>query len=155
VLELENFLSSVLEPLPEVGVTLQVCTALAQVAKHSVDLAEAVVEAEVFPKVLTCLQFPDDTVRKAAATLVREVAKHSVDLAQLIVGSGGVGALVDYIQVLSSSTLLVLVLSRCLQGLLHSYACSICMRQCTFCHNLACSISICETVSSFITARCC
>lgn len=68
-------------------------------AKHSVDMAEAVVEAEVFPKVLTCLQFPDDTVRKAAATLVREVAKHSVDLAQLIVGSGGVGTLVDYIQV--------------------------------------------------------
>ena len=41
MLELENFLSAVLEPLPEVGVTLQVCTALAQVAKHSVDLAAA------------------------------------------------------------------------------------------------------------------
>lgn len=68
------------------------------------DLAEAVVEAEVFPKVLTCLQYPDETVRKASATLVRETAKHSVDLAQLIVGSGGVGTLVDYIQVLQSTT---------------------------------------------------
>jgi hypothetical protein len=72
--------------------SLQVCCALAQVAKHSVDLAEVVVEAEVFPKVLTCLQYPDEGVRKHAATLVREVAKHSVDLAQLIVGNGGVGA---------------------------------------------------------------
>lgn len=29
----------------------QVCSALAQIAKHSVDLAEVVVEAEIFPKV--------------------------------------------------------------------------------------------------------
>lgn len=35
---------------------LQVCCALAQIAKHSVDLAEVVVEAEVFPKLLTCLK---------------------------------------------------------------------------------------------------
>ncbi len=49
------------------------CSALAQVAKHSVDLAEVVVEAELFPKCLTCLQYPDDAVRKAAATLCREV----------------------------------------------------------------------------------
>jgi hypothetical protein len=76
---------------------VQVCCALAQVAKHSVDMAEAVVEAEAFPRALTCLQFPDDLVRKHAATLVREVAKHSAELAQLIVGSGGVGTLVDYI----------------------------------------------------------
>lgn len=91
--------------------SVQVCTALAQVAKHSVDLAEAVVEAEVFPKVLTCLQFPDDTVRKASATLVRETAKHSVDLAQLIVGSGGVGTLVDYIQVLQANVFPCLLVS--------------------------------------------
>lgn len=76
---------------------VQVCCALAQVAKHSVDMAETVVEAEVFPRVLTCLQFPDELVRKHAATVVREVAKHSFDLAQLIVGAGGVGTLVDYL----------------------------------------------------------
>ena len=73
------------------------CAALAQIAKHSLDLAEVVVEAEIFPKVLTCLRLPDDLVRKHAATVVREVAKHSPELAQLIVGHGGVGALVDYI----------------------------------------------------------
>lgn len=66
-------------------------------SKHSVDLAEVVVEAEVFPKVLTCLKYPDDAVRKHAATLVREVAKHTPELAQLVVGNGGVGALVDYV----------------------------------------------------------
>jgi hypothetical protein len=38
-----------------------------------VDLAEVVVEAELFPKCLTCLKYPDDAVRKAAATLCREV----------------------------------------------------------------------------------
>lgn len=76
---------------------MQVCCALAQVAKHSVDMAEVVVEAEIFPRLLTCLQFPDELVRKHAATVVREVAKHSAELAQLIVGAGGVGTLVDYL----------------------------------------------------------
>ena len=54
---------------------LQVCCALAQIAKHSVDLAEVVVEAEVFPKILTCLKFPDELVRKHTATVVREVRR--------------------------------------------------------------------------------
>lgn len=43
---------------------LQVCSALGQIAKHSVDLAEVVVEAEVFPKCLTCLKYPDEFVQK-------------------------------------------------------------------------------------------
>ncbi len=34
----------------------QVCMCLAQIAKHSVELAEVVVEAEIFPKILTCLK---------------------------------------------------------------------------------------------------
>ena len=34
----------------------QVFSALSQIAKHSVDLAEMVVEAEIFPAVLTCLK---------------------------------------------------------------------------------------------------
>jgi hypothetical protein len=66
------------------------------VAKHSVDLAEMVVEAEVFPKCLTCLKYPDEFVRKHAATLVREVVKHTPELAQLVVANGGVGGLVEY-----------------------------------------------------------
>jgi hypothetical protein len=43
---------------------------LGQIAKHSVDLAEVVVEAEIFPKCLTCLRYPDKFVQKHAATLV-------------------------------------------------------------------------------------
>lgn len=73
------------------------CSALGQVAKHSVDLAEVVVEADIFPKALTCLAFPDEFVRKHAATLVREVVKHTPELAQLVVANGGVGALVEYV----------------------------------------------------------
>ena len=45
----------------------QVCSCLAQIAKHSVDLAEVVVEAEIFPKILTCLGDVDTYVRKNAA----------------------------------------------------------------------------------------
>jgi hypothetical protein len=75
---------------------MQVCSALAQVAKHSADLAEVVVEAEVFPKVLASLAYPDETVAKHAATLVREVAKHTPELAQLVVANGGIGALVEF-----------------------------------------------------------
>ena len=44
-----------------------------QIAKHSVELAEMVVEAEVFPGVLPNLKDPDEYVRKNVATLVREV----------------------------------------------------------------------------------
>ena len=53
---------------------LQVCCALAQIAKHSVGLAEVVVEGEVFPKILTCLKGRDEGVRKHTATVVREVS---------------------------------------------------------------------------------
>jgi hypothetical protein len=84
-------------PCQDTEATVQVCCALAQVAKHSVDMAEVVVEAEIFPRILTCLQYPDELVRKHAATVVREVAKHSMELSQLVVGNGGVGTLVDYI----------------------------------------------------------
>ena len=76
----------------------QVCSALGQVAKHSVDLAEVVVEAEIFPKILVCLKDADVVVRKHAATTIREVVKHTPELAQLVVSNGGVGALVDYVQ---------------------------------------------------------
>lgn len=60
---------------PEPRLRRNACCALAQVAKHSVDLAEVVVEADLFPRVLTCLKFPDDGVRKYGATAVREVGR--------------------------------------------------------------------------------
>jgi len=74
-----------------------VCACLAQIAKHSVELAEVVVEAEIFPKILTCLKDVDTQVRKNSATCIREIAKHTPELARLIVNAGGVTAIVDYV----------------------------------------------------------
>jgi hypothetical protein len=78
-----------------------------------VDLAEAVVEAEIFPGVFPSLRGiswscraslrisaadvdawilctdSDEYVQKNVATLIREVCKHSPELAQLVVNAGG------------------------------------------------------------------
>ena len=62
-------------------------SALSQVSKHSVELAEMVVEAEIFPAVLSSLRDPDDYVIKNVATLIREIAKHSPEVR----GQGGQG----------------------------------------------------------------
>lgn len=48
---------------PDAKLKRQVASALAQIAKHSVDLAEVVVEAEIFPNFLNCLK-----VRQAQQT---------------------------------------------------------------------------------------
>merc|ERR1711881_543315 len=85
---------------PDAKLRRQILSALAQISKHSVELAELVVEAEVFPGVLTCLKSDDAYVVKNTATLMREIAKHTPELAQLIVNAGGVAAIVD---MLSSS----------------------------------------------------
>ena len=62
----------------------QVFSALSQIAKHSVDLAEMVVEAEIFPAVLTCLKDTDEYVKKNVATLIREIAKHTPEVLQSV-----------------------------------------------------------------------
>ena len=61
----------------------QVFSALSQIAKHSVDLAEMVVEAEIFPAVLTCLKDCDEYVKKNVATLIREIAKHTPEVRRI------------------------------------------------------------------------
>ncbi len=58
----------------------QVFSALSQIAKHSVDLAEMVVEAEIFPASFACLKDSDEYVKKNCATLIREVAKHTPEV---------------------------------------------------------------------------
>lgn len=58
----------------------QVFSALSQISKHSVSLAEMVIEAEVFPAALVCLRDPDEYVRKNVTTLMREVAKHTPEV---------------------------------------------------------------------------
>lgn len=39
-----------------------------------------VVEAEIFPVVLTCLKDKDEYVKKNACTLIREIAKHTPEV---------------------------------------------------------------------------
>ena len=53
----------------QLGLTHQMMNVqcLAQIAKHTVDLAEVVVEAEIFPRILNCLKDMDVQVRKNAA----------------------------------------------------------------------------------------
>ena len=63
------------------GTIFQVFSALSQVSKHSVELAEMVVdEAEIFPATFSSLRDPDDYVIKNVATLIREIAKHSPEV---------------------------------------------------------------------------
>lgn len=76
----------------------QVLSCFSQVAKHTVELAETVVDGNIFPSVYHCLKDPrDPVVRRHAANLVCEIVKHSSQLSQLIVNSGGLAAIVDYI----------------------------------------------------------
>lgn len=63
-----------------VSIQRQVFSALSQVSKHSVSLAEMVIEAEVFPAALACLRDPDEYVRKNVTTLMREVVKHTPEV---------------------------------------------------------------------------
>lgn len=58
----------------------QVFSALGQMSKHTVDLAERVVEAEIFPAVLTCLKDTNEYVQKNVATLIQEIAKHTPEV---------------------------------------------------------------------------
>ncbi|VDK89161.1 unnamed protein product [Dibothriocephalus latus] len=68
-----------------------------QIAKHTADFADLVVESEIFPAILISLKDQDEGVRKECATLIREICKHTLELSQLIVNSGGAAAIVDYI----------------------------------------------------------
>jgi hypothetical protein len=65
---------------PDAKLRRQICSALSQIAKHTVDLAETVVDGEIFPEALNCLRDIDGFVRKNAATLICEIAKHTQDV---------------------------------------------------------------------------
>jgi hypothetical protein len=72
---------------------------LANISKHTIDLAEIVVDNDIFPKLLYRLKDSDHLVRKYAAICIREIAKHSIDLSKLICNSGGAVAIVDFLLV--------------------------------------------------------
>jgi len=56
-----------------------------------VELAELVVEAEVFPIMLNSLTDKDEYVRKNTATLIREIAKHTPEVRWGVALVGWVG----------------------------------------------------------------
>ena len=47
------------------------------------ELAELVVEAEIFPAALSSLGDPDEYVQKNVATLIREVSKHTPEVTDI------------------------------------------------------------------------
>jgi hypothetical protein len=49
----------------------QVCSCLANISRHTIDLAETVVDNDIFPKILYKLKDTDQLVRKFAATCIR------------------------------------------------------------------------------------
>jgi len=76
----------------------QICSCLAHIAKHNIDLAESVVDMDILPNIFICMKSPDPYVRKNASSLICELTKHSPDLAQLIVNSGGIVPIVEYLK---------------------------------------------------------
>ena len=59
----------------------QVCACLGQIAKHSVELAELVVDGDIFPRSLNLLRDKDEICARNDATLIREIVKHTSELA--------------------------------------------------------------------------
>jgi len=74
-----------------------VCAALAQIARHTNDLAEVVVEHQIFPKIFKCLKDQDNTVRQNAATCIHQIANKTPELANQIISSEGTQSIVEYI----------------------------------------------------------
>lgn len=54
--------------------------ALSNIAKHSADLAESVVEADVLPDILMHMAHPDENVGRVATILIREICKHTLEV---------------------------------------------------------------------------
>ena len=70
----------------------------AQIAKHTLDYAELILEAGIFPQVVIAIRDKDTNLRKEAANLIKELCKHSYETSQIVVNSGAVTALVDYLE---------------------------------------------------------
>jgi 3-methyladenine DNA glycosylase AlkD len=71
---------------------------LRAVAKHSPDLAQAVVDSNALEMLVPCLEEFDPTVKEAAAWAIGYIAQHTPGLAQHVVDAGAVPLLVLCIQ---------------------------------------------------------
>ena len=71
---------------------------LRAVAKHSPDLAKAVVDSNALQTLIPCLEEFDPTVKEAAAWAIGYIAQHTAELAQHVVDEGAVPLMVLCIQ---------------------------------------------------------
>jgi hypothetical protein len=75
---------------------------LRAVAKHSPELAQAVIDSGALDSLVTCLEEFDPGVKEAAAWTLGYIAGHNAELAQQVVDAGGVPLLVLCVQVRGS-----------------------------------------------------
>lgn len=68
---------------------------LKNISMHSPELAAAVVNVDLFQKVIIHLRHDNVHVQKQAARLIQEIAKHNLEMALQTVISGAIGPLVQ------------------------------------------------------------
>jgi hypothetical protein len=75
-----------------------ICLLLANITKHSIDLANHVMaKLKHVSVLLNCLKYPDDTVKKNAAMCICEIVNKSEENATIIANAGGAAILVEFI----------------------------------------------------------
>ncbi|KAF4718186.1 Sperm-associated antigen 6, partial [Perkinsus olseni] len=60
------------------------------IARHTKELALAVVDAGAVPLLVLCFQEPELTLKRMSASALADIAKHTPELAQTVVDAGGV-----------------------------------------------------------------
>ena len=64
--------------------------ALAQIAKHSEQLSEKVVQADTIPLLLASIQEPEIDLKRSILVALSEICKHNPSLAKYIVDQKGI-----------------------------------------------------------------
>jgi 3-methyladenine DNA glycosylase AlkD len=67
--------------------------ALGYVARHTKELAQAVVDSGAVPLLVLCFQEPELTLKRICASALSDISKHSPELAQVVVDAGAVSLL--------------------------------------------------------------
>lgn len=89
----------------DVKLKKNICLLLANITKHSVELADKVIQKINPQKLLACLKPEEDpTVRKNAAFCIRELVNKNTNMAHNIVNHKGVEILVDFISTTQGET---------------------------------------------------
>ncbi|KAK2962273.1 putative axoneme central apparatus [Blattamonas nauphoetae] len=84
------------DPVP--SVCLSAALALGRLANASEEMAEAVVQNDILPQLVTSLKEQNKFFKKSAAFIIRSVVKHNSNLAQSVYEAGALDALVLCLQ---------------------------------------------------------